>query len=58
MEKENRRAVLLFQYGRFEYALGGFLQRMSEIFVAQLIFAEVWAYRDFLLNSAFTSLHG
>ena len=32
MEKENRWAVLLFQYGRFEYELGGFLQRMSEIF--------------------------
>ena len=52
--------------GRFSFSsVGGlntrwgrFLQRMSEIFCQQLIFAEVWAYRDFLLNSALTSLHG
>lgn len=51
MEKENRSVVLLF-------FVANSCKECQRFFVAQLIFAEVWAYRDFLLNFALTNLHG
>lgn len=35
MEKENRRAVLLFQCGRFEYALGQILAKNVRDFLSR-----------------------
>ena len=35
MEKENRRAVLLFQCGRFEYALGRILAKDAGDFLSR-----------------------